>query len=83
MKGTIKIISPCGAMVGVRTEDGDYSVLELLGGFSPEIGDVISGQLDNLGGEEVRNLTQGEVWDVFIQDIYGSRETAINLMAQH
>ena len=83
MKGTIKIISPRGAMVGVRTEDGDYSVLELLCGCSPEIDDVISGQLDSLGGEEVRNLTQGETWDVYIQDIYGSRETAIRIIAQH
>ena len=48
MKGTIKIISPRGAMIGVRIEDGDYSVLALLCGCSPEIDDVISGQLDNL-----------------------------------
>jgi hypothetical protein len=83
MKGTIEIISPRQAMVAVRTENGDFSILELLGGYNPELDDELSGQLENLGGEKVRNLTQKENWEVFIQDIYGSKETAKKLMAQH
>jgi len=83
MKGTIELIGPRQAMIGVRTESDDFSVLELLGGYSPEMGDVISGELNNLGGEEVMNVTQGETWDVFIQDILGSKESAWRLISQH
>ena len=80
MKGTTELISPNEAMIGVRTENGGFSVLELIGGYSPNLGDVISGNLEQLGGEEVSNLTQGEKWDVFIQDILGSKESAWDIM---
>jgi hypothetical protein len=39
--------------------------------------------LDNLGGEEVMNQTQGEKWDVFIQDILGSKESAREMINKH
>ena len=83
MKGKIELIGPQEAMVGVRTEDGGFSVLELIGGYSPEMGDVIDGELENLGGEEVKNITQDETWDVFIQDIHGSRESAWALISRN
>lgn len=83
MKGTIELIGPRQVMIGVRTESDDFSVLELLGGYSPAIGDMISGALENLGGEEVTNITQSEKWDVFIQDILGSRESAWSLVSSH
>ena len=60
MKGNTELISPNEAMIGVRTEEGYFSVIELIGGYSPNLGDVIYGNLNNLGGEEVSNLTQGE-----------------------
>jgi len=83
MKGTIELIGPRQGMIGVRTENDNFSVLELIGGYSPEMGDVISGELENRGGEEVQNITQGEAWDVFIQDILGSKESAWSLVSQH
>ena len=70
-------------MVGVRTENGTFSVLELVGGYSPEMGDVLSGALENLGGEEVLNITQGETWDVFIQSILESKDSAWELVSQY
>ena len=82
MKGVIELIGPRQAMIGVHTEHGAFSVLELLGGYSPEIGDIILGELDNLGEEEVKNITQGETWDVCIQDILGSRQSAWKLVSQ-
>ncbi len=82
MKGIIELIEPRQAMIGVRTEYGDFSVLELLGGYFPQRGDVISGALQNFGGGEVHNITQGEQWDVFIQDIFGSEESAWRLVSQ-
>lgn len=83
MRAIIELIGPRQAMIGVRTEHNDFSVLELLGGYFFEKGDVLSGALHNLGGEQVKNLTQGETWDVFIQDIYGSSQTAWRLVSQY
>lgn len=83
MKGTIELISPRQAMIDVRTENDGFSALELLGGYSPEFGDVVSGALENLGGETVKNLTQSETWNVFIQDIHGSKGSAKKLISQH
>lgn len=83
MKGNIELISSNQVMVGVKTENGDFSVLELIGGYSPELGDIISGNLEDIGGEVVFNRTQGETWDVFIQDILGSKESAWKIMRQH
>jgi len=83
MKGTIELISPRQAMVAARTEHDEFSVLELLGGYSPEIGDVLSGNLEDLGRETVRNLTQKESWDVVIQDIHGSRQNASRMISKH
>ena len=83
MKGTIELIGPRQVMIGVRTENDHFTVLELLGGYSPKMGDAISGALENLGGEEVKNITQDETWDVYIQDILGSKESAWRLVSQH
>ena len=81
MRGAIKLINERRGMIAVRTDHDEYSVLELLGGYSPEIGDVISGNLENLGGESVKNITQGEAWDVFIQDIHGLKQTALRMIS--
>jgi hypothetical protein len=83
MKGVVELLGPRHGMIGVRTENDDYSVLELCGGYSLELGDILIGELDSLGGEEVKNITQDEVWDVFIQDIYASKQSAWNLISQH
>lgn len=82
MKGTIDLIGPTRIMIGVRTENNDYSVLELLGGYVPEVGDILKGNLDSLGGETIQNLTQNESWDVFIQDIYGSKNSALTMLSK-
>ncbi len=83
MKGTIELIGPRQGMIGVRTEADRFSVLELLGGYAPEIGDVLSGGLEDLGSETVRNVTQEEDWDVYIQDKWGSKESAWRFVSQH
>ena len=83
MKGTIELIGPRHCMIGVKTDGDRFSVIELLGGYSPEIGDVISGNLEDLGGETVRNVTQDEEWDVYIQDKWGSKDSAWALVSKH
>jgi len=81
MKGVIELIGPRVIMIGVRTENDGFSVLELIGGYSPEIGDIIIGDLECLGGETVYNQTQDESWSVFIQDIHGSKESAWSMVS--
>jgi len=82
MKGTIELISPHQGMISVRTETDEFSILELVGGYSPEIGDVIIGDLESLGGETVNNVTQGESWDVHIQAIHGSKQTTLRTLSK-
>jgi hypothetical protein len=81
MTGIIEIIGLRPDMIAVQTETGDYSILELIGLYSPEIGDVISGNLENLGRIKVRNLSQREDWDVYIEEIYASREAAQRMIS--
>ena len=71
MKGVIKHINAPRGMVAVLTEDGSYSVFELLGGNSIEIGDVVSWKNDTgLGGEQITNHTQNERFEVYFQNHY-------------
>ncbi|WP_457571530.1 hypothetical protein [Desulfovulcanus sp.] len=74
MKGIVRAINPRKGMVAVETSLG-YSILELLGD-DVEIGDIISGNLDSLGSETVRNETQMENIEVFIQDCHCTAQHA-------
>lgn len=80
MKGTVSLISYNRDMVAVTTENGDYTIFEVLGGHNIELGDAISGNLENLAGEILTNLSKDEEIDVFIEDIHSSREHAIELL---
>ena len=77
MRGTIKLINNPKGLFAVETEEGQYSIVELLGEYSPEVDDILSGNLEGMGGETLRNVTQKQDWSVFIQDIHASREMAI------
>ncbi|MCE5249416.1 hypothetical protein LLG96_04265 [bacterium] len=83
MKGIIEFIDFNQALIAVRTEHDEFSLIELLGGYSPEIGDNLSGNLENLGGETLNNITQNEKWDVFIQDVHTSKKIASQMIYKH
>lgn len=69
MTGSVVAVNPRRGMVAVLTEDGDYSIIEMLGDGLPDIGDPISWRGSTpLGGEIVRNLTQGQSYDVYFQN---------------
>lgn len=69
MRGTISAINHNRGMVAVKTEDGDFSVFELLGGDSVELGDEVYWKDDtSLGSTKLQNITQGEVFGVFFQN---------------
>lgn len=80
MQGIVKGSNINKGFIAVEVNPGEYSILELLGGYDVEIGDVIAGPLESLGEEEVINITQSETMDVFIQEIYCNLQSAQILM---
>ncbi len=80
MTGVVVAINASRGMVVVRTNLGDYSVIELIGGCDAEVGDQFTGKLRDLGSEVIRNVSQFENMDVYIQGVFGSRSDAIDLI---
>ncbi|MBA7577804.1 hypothetical protein ES708_19659 [subsurface metagenome] len=70
MIGKVRAINQQKGFIAVETDGNEFSVIELLGEYGVEIGDVISGDIESLGGETVINKTQSEEMDVFIQDCH-------------
>lgn len=70
MRGKVIWIDPTNSELSKVQIDGSYLVLIELLGHEVEIGDEIKGDLENLGGETLYNVTQQEYIDVFIQDLY-------------
>jgi hypothetical protein len=70
MKGIVVWIDPKNnGMIKVKTENETISLMELLG-HEVEIGDIIKGNLEDLGGETLYNITQQEEIDVFIENLF-------------
>ena len=53
MIGKVRAINQQKGFIAVETDGNEFSVIELLGGYDVEIGDVISGDLESLGGKTV------------------------------
>lgn len=71
MRAKVKVINPQKGMYGAEIEgSGEYVVFELLDSAEPELGDEIShSDFYAMGGETLRNRTQGCSIDVFIQNV--------------
>ena len=68
MKGQVVEINQMRGMAAILTEDGDYSILEMLGD-EVESGDSISWQGSYpLGSETITNHTQGRTMSVYFQN---------------
>jgi hypothetical protein len=68
MKGQVVHIHQQRGMVAVLTEDGEYSIIELLGD-EMEVGDQLQWNGDYpLGSETIKNLTQGTRLEVYFQN---------------
>lgn len=83
MKGVVSLINRRNDRIAAFIEDEGFTVFELLGGYSIEIGDIVSGNLDSHGGETFRNLTQLEDMDVYVQAIHCSKSVALRLVKGH
>lgn len=74
MKGTVKFINEQRGMVAVLTEDGDYSIFELVSGDSVEVGDQVRWEDDTaLGHEVLSNLSQRSKFEVYSQNHHVSQ----------
>ena len=81
MQGIVKMINPTRGMIAVEVDTNDFTVMEILEASSDvEIGDTISGNLDQHAGETVTNLTKNEKMSVFIEGINCTPLNAKNLI---
>ena len=79
MEGIVIGVNPRKGFVAVDTDHG-ITVMELLGGYHVECGDIVAGDLESCGDELVRNKSQYEDMDVFVQGVYCTAENARQLM---
>ncbi len=80
MKGKVALINPQRGLAALITENDEYTTFEPLG-YDVEIGDIISGDLESVGGETWQNITKGEEIEVMVEDIYGSKSIAVQLIS--
>ncbi len=80
MIGKVRAINQQKGFIAVEIDGNEFSVIELLGEYGVEIGDVISGNIESLGRETVINKTQLEEMDVFIQDCHCDIQRVRQLM---
>lgn len=80
-RGKIVAINRKRGFINVQVDHGDYSVIELLGGYDPELGDVISGNLSSCGHGIILNETQLEQMDVVVQAHGCNWGVSLRLMA--
>ncbi|MHB1011956.1 MAG: hypothetical protein ACYC37_03505 [Desulfobacteria bacterium] len=82
MKGRVVAVNQRKGMILVETTDGECSLVELLGGYDVNTGDVIEGDLESLGGEMLRNVTSKEKMSVFVQDIHMSKTYGMKVIGK-
>jgi hypothetical protein len=81
MLGTVRMINSVSGMVAVETEDGDYTIFQLMGEYDVEIDDEIMGELDTPGDEAFKNLTKSVMIDVFVAECNVGRDAAKSRVA--
>ena len=73
MKAEIILMNPTRGMIVARSDEVGFVIFELLGDYSPEIGDVVShSDFSSKGSEKYRNVTQREDMDVYVEGIVGT-----------
>ncbi len=69
MNGKVYQINPKKGMVAVLTENGDFTIIEIIGSYEIDIGDEMTWKNDTgLGSEQYRNITKNQVINVFVQN---------------
>ena len=68
MQGTVALINADDGVVAVKTEHGEYSILGVLEEEALAVGDVISGDLEQLDYQVMENTTRGTQISVYVED---------------
>lgn len=79
MQGKVIIINNRKGFIAVQTDYG-VTVIELLGDYNIELEDIISGDLESCGSEDLFNMTQDEEMNTYIQATGCSRSCIKELM---
>jgi len=81
MKGTVVLANHRRGMYAVQISGGDIMVFELLGSPEPDLGDVLSGNLDDSCANSFYNQTQAVELDIYVQALGCSRQSALVLLS--
>lgn len=65
MDGKVYIINHQIGWIGILTENNSFSISEVLEMTLPSIGDIVSGDLESLGGEMLFNHSSHEGWRIY------------------
>ena len=76
MQGTVALINADDGVVAVKTEHGEYSILGVLEEDALAVGDVVSGDLEQLDYQVMENTTRGTQISVYVEDTELSLEDA-------
>ncbi|QIT54732.1 hypothetical protein HC341_05570 [Aquisalimonas sp. 2447] len=76
MQGTVALINADDGVVAIKTEHGEYSILGVLEDDALAVGDVISGDLEQLDYQVMENTTRGTQISVYVEDTELSLEDA-------
>jgi hypothetical protein len=69
MNGKLYLINPKRGMVAVLTENGDFTIIQIIGSYEIDIGDELTWKNDTgLGSERYRNITKNQIIEVFVQN---------------
>ena len=79
MKGTVVAFNKKKGFAAIETGDG-ITVAELFS-CEADVGDIISGDLDNMGDETFFNDTQSEEFDAYVHGVKCSEEESATLMS--
>jgi hypothetical protein len=68
MRGTVKKINPKNGYFAIEIERNSYSIFEILSSNSIDVGDIINGQLQELGDAILTNESKAETINGIIQN---------------
>lgn len=80
MKGIVKGLNERIGFFAVELDNGEFSVCEITDSCSVELGNILSGNLENLAGETLKNLSRNEDIDVFIQATHCDMKRVLELL---
>lgn len=80
MRGRVEMINPTNNFIAIRTENEEFSVIEVLDSYCPELGAVILGALNELGEGTLKCLSDNTEFDAYIQDIHSNYLNAKRLL---